>query len=212
MREDSTMDKPQDNSKLPPEVHLIDALTVGMSNAIELSEAAGQSQMVESEVIPTDGADALTELGFKLGEVIQDDPIFRACELPEGWRREGSDHSMWSYIVDENGFRRVAVFYKAAFYDRSAHCRVESNPETKAQADTYQDFSEWCPWPQWSDGGDRSDGENLVRRSEELVLDANGKPAFNHGEGDWWKTGRIRERVIAPDGSLVSESDTPANK
>jgi predicted secreted protein len=30
---------------------------------------------------------------------------------------------MWSYIVDDEGTQRVAIFYKAAFYDRDAFMR-----------------------------------------------------------------------------------------
>lgn len=30
--------------------------------------------------------------------------------------------------VDEHGVRRIAVFYKAAFYDRRAHARVVDPP------------------------------------------------------------------------------------
>ena len=32
---------------------------------------------------------------------------------------------MWSHIVDAEGRKRVAVFYKAAFYDRRADMRLE---------------------------------------------------------------------------------------
>lgn len=34
---------------------------------------------------------------------------------------------MWSYLVDELGRRRGAIFYKAAFYDRDAFMRLESH-------------------------------------------------------------------------------------
>jgi hypothetical protein len=63
-------------------------------------------------------------LGFKLGDPDPQDSLFRPVTLPEGWRREASDHAMWSNIVDPNGRKRVAIFYKAAFYDRKAHMRL----------------------------------------------------------------------------------------
>ena len=50
--------------------------------------------------------------------------MFTEATLPTGWKREPSEHPMWSYIVDERGIRRVSVFYKAAFYDRSAHASI----------------------------------------------------------------------------------------
>jgi hypothetical protein len=66
-------------------------------------------------------------LGFVFGDFVperQGEAMFRYATLPEGWTRKGSDHDMWSYIVDERGRERVAVFFKAAFYDRSAHMYI----------------------------------------------------------------------------------------
>src|SRR5206468_1980936 len=86
-------------------------------------ESAGQRQLVDSASLPTDtkGRDGdFAALGFVFGEPDETDPMFRPATLPEGWHKEGSDHAMWSRVVDERGLRRVAVFYKAAFYDRSA--------------------------------------------------------------------------------------------
>ncbi len=95
----------------------------GFGGGIEAQERRGQAQLLESASLPTDcrDVDAMIALGFTFGEPFADDPLFRPATLPTGWKREGSDHAMWSYIVDERGIRRVAVFYKAAFYDRRAH-------------------------------------------------------------------------------------------
>jgi hypothetical protein len=102
----------------------------GPSGAIEAQEKAGQSQLVHSDRLPTKilhctEADFLA-LGFTFGAPDPADPIFRPATLPEGWTKQASDHDMWSYVVDILGRRRVAVFYKAAFYDRSAHMWTES--------------------------------------------------------------------------------------
>lgn len=67
---------------------------------------------------------ALEGWGFKFGDVCTGDPMFIEVELPEGWERKPSEHSMWSYIVDDQGRERIGVFYKAAFYDRKAHTDV----------------------------------------------------------------------------------------
>jgi hypothetical protein len=92
---------------------------------IEAMEAAGQRELVASEQIPTDlrriTPEQLAALGFVLGDPTPDDPMFRPATLPRGWSRRGTDHSMWSTIVDEKGRERFSVFYKSAFYDRSAH-------------------------------------------------------------------------------------------
>lgn len=100
----------------------------GPGNFIEAQEAAGQREIVHSDVIPTklNGCteDDLTALGFKLGDVVDGDPMFRRATLPDNWTREGSDHAMWSYLLDGLGRRRASIFYKAAFYDRKAFLSV----------------------------------------------------------------------------------------
>lgn len=93
-------------------------------------EAAGQAQLVNSDRLPTEWPfgrnhdDELRALGFTLGDPDPADPLFRPATLPPGWQREGSDHAMWSYVVDDRRLRRVAIFYKAAFYDRRAHLLI----------------------------------------------------------------------------------------
>lgn len=49
----------------------------------------------------------------------------RRTVVPDGWKKEGLDHDMWSYLVDDKKRRRASIFYKAAFYDRSAHINFE---------------------------------------------------------------------------------------
>jgi hypothetical protein len=98
--------------------------TGDVSGVIENQERAGQQQLVRSDRLPTDDGGAREEfeaVGFTFGDPDPRDPMFVPATLPEGWKREGSDHAMWSYITDQHGRRRVSIFYKAAFYDRSAH-------------------------------------------------------------------------------------------
>jgi hypothetical protein len=91
---------------------------------IGAQEKAGQRQVVHSDSLPTEihgSTDADFEaLGFTFGPVDPHDPLFRPATLPDGWTKEGSDHDMWSHVVDGLGRRRVGIFYKAAFYDRCA--------------------------------------------------------------------------------------------
>jgi len=102
----------------------------GTDQVIAEQERAGQAQLINSDRLPADlsGDDqaAFEALGFTFGEPDPGDPLFRPATLPEGWKREGSDHDMWSYVVDQLGRRRVAVFYKAAFYDRRAFMRLNT--------------------------------------------------------------------------------------
>jgi hypothetical protein len=94
------------------------------------AEAAGQREVVTTDRMPVKAPwPELAELGFVRGKQIDD--LFTHATLPKGWSREGSDHSMWSYITDERGIRRVAIFYKAAFYDRDAFAHF-SNPGAEA--------------------------------------------------------------------------------
>lgn len=100
----------------------------GSSGAIEAMEARGQQQLLESTDLPTQGSDdpEFLRLGFTFGEPHKHDPLFRPATLPQGWKREGTDHSMHSNIVDQFGRKRVGVFYKAAFYDRRADMHLNT--------------------------------------------------------------------------------------
>lgn len=113
----------ENTSERDPMLHLLGSMSEGPSGYIDGMERDGQRQLVHSDVLPTKGPWAeLEQLGFVKGE--QKDDLFTSVTLPDGWKREGSEHAMWSYILDEHGIRRVAVFYKAAFYDRGAQFHI----------------------------------------------------------------------------------------
>lgn len=97
------------------------------SAGIEFDEAQGQQELVHSELLPVDGSNDgdVLALGIVFGDPVPGDPLFRKATLPAGWKKRATDHSMWSEIVDEIGKVRAVVFYKAAFYDRSAFIRAE---------------------------------------------------------------------------------------
>jgi len=108
---------------------LAKAKIFGPSKYIYRQEAEGQKSLVNSDTLPTDigrhsdyNEKAILEAaGVKfLGEV-EGDPMFQYVELPPNWRKAPNDHPMWSKLVDEKGRERARIFYKAAFYDRSAH-------------------------------------------------------------------------------------------
>lgn len=93
---------------------------------IEAQEAQGQRDFVSNETLPLeclhyngDADELLKSLGFELGDAVDD--LFRSVKLPDGWSKKPTEHSMWSRVVDASGRERLAVFYKAAFYDRRAH-------------------------------------------------------------------------------------------
>jgi len=116
----------EDTSKRDPMLHLIGS---GFASGTDTSskyitdmEADGQRQLVASTQLPIKGSDDLAAFGFKLGDPTDD--LFRHAELPAGWTKQATDHAMWSRIYDDLGRERVAIFYKAAFYDRKAFCRA----------------------------------------------------------------------------------------
>lgn len=89
---------------------------------IEAQEARGQKDFVASETLPIKCSfctkDQLEEMGIVFGDPVDD--LFVAVQLPEGWQKVPTDHSMWSELVDDKGRKRASIFYRAAFYDRSA--------------------------------------------------------------------------------------------
>ncbi len=103
--------------------------------AIENQEAQGQRSFVGSDTLPTDipptEKETLEKWGVKFLGAVEGDPIFQYVQLPQGWKKVPTNHSMWSNLVDDRGRGRAGIFYKAAFYDRSAHlsldCRYQAH-------------------------------------------------------------------------------------
>ena len=140
----------------------IDMMTGGKSeDSIYRQEARGQRQLVMSDSIPTiwggylneekirEYDDMLRQLGFEIGEPFPDDDLFRPAKLPEGWKKSSTGHSMHSDIMDENGYARLGMFYKAAFYDRKAnlhfHRRVKYGLDCREGYD-HRKVSRWYVW------------------------------------------------------------------
>jgi len=100
-----------------------DALAVAML----AQESEGQKELVESTALPADmkrppeTREALVQAGVVFGEPYKDDSVFLRATVPAGWKKVPSSHSMWSDLVDAEGRKRAAIFYKASFHDRSAH-------------------------------------------------------------------------------------------
>lgn len=99
------------------------------SNAILQSEAAGQAALAgqkgrEVELpaqIDADSKAVLEKSGVVFGAPVKGDDIFQHATIPSGWSIQRTDHSMWTKLCDEKGRERASIFYKAAFYDRSAY-------------------------------------------------------------------------------------------
>ena len=98
---------------------------------LEQQESAGQQDFVASETLPINiigsTKEQFEQMGIVFGQPVDD--LFYEVRLPEGWKKIPTDHSMWSKLVDEQGRERASIFYKAAFYDRSAFLSLATQEE-----------------------------------------------------------------------------------
>lgn len=124
---------PENTSKMDP-MSILVALMGDPSGGIERMEREGQRELTGTSTIPThfldysaaEGKALLCRAGFEVGKVVPGDDLFQYCRLPEGWKKVTGHHAMWTQIVDAKGRERGSIFYKAAFYDRSAHIRLHN--------------------------------------------------------------------------------------
>lgn len=94
------------------------------SAGILRQEAQGQRELATADVLPSkvdaESRTALEAAGVVFGEAVPGDPLFQYATLPTGWKKQATEHSMWSVLLDAQGRKRATVGYKAAFYDRWA--------------------------------------------------------------------------------------------
>ena len=152
----------QENPELSALLHLT-AMMDGTTGHIEASEARGQQHLVNSAQLPAEGTpggpdgyrktnpDDWKAMGVEFGPIVEGD-IFRDATLPEGWKVEATDHAMWSKLLDDKGRERASIFYKAAFYDRSAHISLCSRFTLRR---VYNESPDWTGQDEVLDGGER---------------------------------------------------------
>lgn len=150
----------------------LDWLFGGNPDAIVGQEAEGQRQLLSSDRLPTKTRGDFEALGFTFGDPDPSDPLFRPATLPDGWTREGSAHAMWSYLLDERGIKRVAIFYKAAFYDRDAFMNILNVGAECASEAIYGDGPVTGPWDTLS----LEERAEAVTRAEQYLDDAREYP------------------------------------
>lgn len=154
----------ENTANRPDLAHLAGMMGEGQSTYIESMEAAGQEQLLHSDVIPAKAAPdydsnpgvdgdewpLLEALGIVRGKPVTGDPLFIHATLPKGWTRSPEEFSTYySYLLDGRGVRRAAIFYKAAHYDRRATIRVVNPGSELANAAIYADGPSALPieWP-----------------------------------------------------------------
>lgn len=104
--------------------NLLAALT---PSGIEAQEKAGQLAALEKQTLPIELSPPRStweSLGFVFHEPV--DALHISVTFPAGWTKRATDHSMWTDIMDAEGRKRGAIFYKAAFYDRSASAHLSA--------------------------------------------------------------------------------------
>ncbi len=144
-------------------------------NPIERSEARGQQELVNSEVLPTkwmhgSKKETLEQFGVIFGDIVEGDEMFQNVTLPVGWEKKATEHSMWSELYDDKGRKRASIFYKAAFYDRSAHISL-------ATRYTYSGYDN-------EEYAVVKDGEKVIFKSKPFVA-KEGQPSYElRGEGE----------------------------
>ena len=112
---------------------LLESLITGdVSSAIENQEKRGQARLVNSTVLPIRcPREDLERAGVVFGEKADD--LFINVTLPDGWKKQPTDHSMWSDLVDDQGRKRGSIFYKAAVYDRDAFMSMSTRFDISVQ-------------------------------------------------------------------------------
>lgn len=147
-------------SDSPEQIELValDALGTALgggraSDAILRQEARGQQDAVNSAQLPTKGLlgehrKVWEAMGIKIiekepGTTSSRDALFCEVELPKGWKKRATDHSMHNEVVDDKGRVRGRFFYKAAFYDRDAFMyspeqRFTVRPDNSGERDDWE--------------------------------------------------------------------------
>lgn len=143
---------------------LVEAIIAGPAGGhIEAMEARGTAQLAESSILPSNGlveakspmgcyADWAEKCGIQILDLVDGDDIFVNAKLPDGWRQKTTDHGMWNDLVDDKGRKRAGIFYKAAFYDRSAFIRPNARFIATYECN-WEDHTDKHCWGVVRDGG-----------------------------------------------------------
>lgn len=120
-----------------------------MPGGIERQEAQGQADFVANDTLPIKcnycKRSELEGMGIVYGEPVDD--LFVEVQLPPGWKKQPTEHSMWSDLLDDKGRKRASIFYKAAFYDREAFIGTRRRYSLQVQpVGGYKDGYEFCEW------------------------------------------------------------------
>ena len=104
------------------------------------------------------------------------DDLFWSVALPEGWKIEATDHSMWNNLFDDKGRKRADFFYKAAFYDRDAFINFDTRYHATVDhiADASSDYEVWK----------NSDYQGIVKDGKEIIFSTECIPTTGSYDSD----------------------------
>jgi hypothetical protein len=135
-------------------------LVAATPGGIEAQERAGQTSFVSGDYLPKRcPKEELEQLGFVFGK--DKDDLFVYCQFPAGWKKEASDHAMWSTLLDDKGRKRGSIFYKAAFYDRDAFMSLDRRYSRDSFYGEYPVRDAYDSGMRYSGVEDRATGEIL---------------------------------------------------
>lgn len=151
----------------------------GNPHAIEEQESQGQQELVASQQLPRvcnsprgiNAAEQYHKMGIKVFTSSKGDDLFMGVKLPDGWKKEATDHSMWNNLVDDKGRIRATFFYKAAFYDRDAFVNFETRYGTKT------DFSDPLTYSH----------QVIDKATSEILFHSGTYPRDSMGKPDYFK-------------------------
>ena len=115
------------------------------------------------------------------------DDLFWSISLPEGWKIEATDHSMWNNLFDNKGRKRANFFYKAAFYDRDAFINFDTRYHATVDhvADASSDYEVWK----------NSDYQGIVKDGETVIFSTECVPVTGSYDGDDKVKDDLREQL-----------------
>lgn len=139
----------------------------------------------KNRIITQNNIDYTKQQYERMGITIVDeyDDLFWNVILPEGWKIEATDHSMWNNLFDNKGRKRANFFYKAAFYDRDAFINFDTRYHTTVGhvADINSDYQIWK----------NSDYQGTVEDGEEIIFSTECIPVT----GDYDKDDKIEDTL-----------------
>jgi hypothetical protein len=91
------------------------AMIAGTPGAVDAIQNQEQDDLVTSTQLPIKADQGDWDV-FKSWGIVRGDDVdkwFCNVTLPAGWKKQRTDHSMWSDLLDQNGLKRASIFYKS---------------------------------------------------------------------------------------------------